>query len=116
MHANTAETLATLERPSRAAPRHADLQALGHYFFRRGGVEALSQRFEKAGLGGLFRSWASQGAALPLTVDQLRRVYSEVELVQLAKDTDRNSRTLAVSLAETLPDLVKMLTRNNGPP
>jgi|GEM_PF-1420140 len=94
----------------------SEFQAFGDYFQRRGGLEGLTQRFERAGLADLIHSWKGEGKNLPITVAQLKRVFPEQELAQLAVDTDRGSENFIATLAESLPVVVDLLTRNGNAP
>jgi uncharacterized protein YidB (DUF937 family) len=74
-----------------------------------GGVASLVSRFEAAGLGSHAQSWVSTGENLPVSADQIGKVFSANEIEGWATQAGTTPELRAV-LAEALPHAVDHVT------
>jgi uncharacterized protein YidB (DUF937 family) len=84
---------------------HAIAEVLGS-----GGLDALLQRFQSAGLGGVIASWIGTGANQPISPDALHQVLGPERVQQLASKTGLPVGLLLSQLASHLPAAVDRLT------
>lgn len=80
-----------------------------------GGLEGLSQKFNGAGLGNIFQSWISKGPNLPVSGDQILKVFGEQDLGRLGQNLGLGAADAAGGLAQILPGLVDKLTPDGVP-
>jgi uncharacterized protein YidB (DUF937 family) len=76
-----------------------------------GGVHGLVKLFQDNGLGEQVASWVGTEANLPISADQIRKVFGGGQLVQEIASALRVSENEAAGkLAEMLPDVIDKLT------
>lgn len=76
-----------------------------------GGVHGLVKLFQDNGFGEQFGSWVSTEANLPISADQIRKVFGGGKLVQeVASALGISESDAAGKLAETFPDVIDKLT------
>jgi uncharacterized protein YidB (DUF937 family) len=75
-----------------------------------GGLAALVQKFQQAGLGDVVASWIASGPNQPISADQLGQVLGAGALDGVAQQVGMNGKDLMGQLAQLLPQLVDQLT------
>jgi len=75
-----------------------------------GGLAGLMQMFQQAGLGQQAASWVSTGANMPISVEQLTKVFGSGQLQQMAASAGMDAGQLGNQLAEMLPQFIDHLT------
>ena len=75
-----------------------------------GGLEGLARKFDGAGLGNVFQSWIGKGTNLPISTDQILKVFGEQDLGALGQRLGLGANEAAGGLAQILPGLVDKLT------
>lgn len=75
-----------------------------------GGLAALVQKFQQAGLGEVVASWIGTGANQPISGEQLGKVLGADALGGVAQQAGLNGNELLGQLAQLLPQLVDQLT------
>ena len=76
-----------------------------------GGVQGLVKLFQDNGLGEQVASWVSTEANLPISADQIRKVFGGGQLVQeIASALGVSENEAAGKLAEMLPNVIDKLT------
>lgn len=83
---------------------------------QQGGIEALLQKFQGAGLGDIVQSWVGTGANAPVTAGQLERVLGHDAVAAVASQAGVSTQQAAGGLASVLPELVNQLTPNGAVP
>jgi len=81
-----------------------------------GGLAGLVQNFQKNGLGEVVSSWISTGKNLPISADQIQRVFGNQQVSQLAQRVGIEPEKVTNTLASVLPGLVDKLTPNGKLP
>jgi uncharacterized protein YidB (DUF937 family) len=79
---------------------------------REGGLTALTQTFERNGLGHIISSWIGTGENAPISADQIKATVGSERLADLAKKAGISPDTATQYLTNTLPRLVDALTPN----
>jgi uncharacterized protein YidB (DUF937 family) len=77
-----------------------------------GGLAALTQGFERQGLGHVIGSWVGPGHNLPISGPQLQAVLGDQRLEQAAQRLGLPPAAAASTLAAVLPAVVDRLTPN----
>jgi uncharacterized protein YidB (DUF937 family) len=77
-----------------------------------GGLDALSQSFQRNGLGHVVSSWIGNGENLPVSSDQINTVLGRDVLSRLAATAGISPDTAKQYLTKSLPALVDALTPN----
>lgn len=77
---------------------------------REGGLNALTQNFERNGLGQIMSSWIGNGENAPISRDQIKSVLGSNCLANLARKAGISPETAAEYLTKSLPSLVDALT------
>lgn len=77
---------------------------------REGGLNALTQNFERNGLGQIISSWIGNGENAPISRDQIKSVLGSNCLANLARKAGISPETAAEYLTKSLPSLVDALT------
>jgi uncharacterized protein YidB (DUF937 family) len=77
---------------------------------KHGGVQGMVALLEHHGLGSTVRSWVGSGSNLPITADQLQKVFGKTTLESLAARAGLHPQYLAHKLAQALPQAVDKLT------
>lgn len=88
--------------------------ALSHLFTQEGGLAGLKKQFEEKNLGAVVQSWLSDGANLPVTIDQLKHVFGEDKVEALAQKVGMTSEELQQKLSTALPEIVNKLTQGES--
>lgn len=83
---------------------------------KNGGVSGVIEKFQGAGLGGLVQSWLGQGANLPISAEQLTRVFGHPQIQGLAQQFGFDTNELSRSLASFLPTFLDKLSPDGQPP
>ncbi|MCU0938905.1 MAG: YidB family protein [Burkholderiaceae bacterium] len=81
-----------------------------------GGLAGLMQQFQQAGLGQQAGSWVSTGANLPISADQLSKVFGGSQLQQMASSAGMEPSQFGDQLSQLLPQLIDQLTPNGQVP
>jgi uncharacterized protein YidB (DUF937 family) len=74
------------------------------------GVAALVSRFEAAGLGQQAQSWVSTTGNLPISADELTKVFSQDEIQGWAQQAGTSPDAILKVLSEALPKAVDHVT------
>jgi uncharacterized protein YidB (DUF937 family) len=75
-----------------------------------GGLSSLIQQFQQAGLGQQMNSWIGTGQNLPISPEQLKQVFGQGQLGQMASSSGLQETQISGGLAELLPQLIDGLT------
>jgi uncharacterized protein YidB (DUF937 family) len=81
-----------------------------------GGVASLMSRFEAAGLGNHAQSWVSSGENMPVSADQIGKVFSAEEIQGWAAQAGTTPDKMSAVLAEALPHAVDHVTPDGQVP
>jgi uncharacterized protein YidB (DUF937 family) len=81
-----------------------------------GGLAALVQQFENAGLGHIVQSWIGNGPNPPISPAQLQQVLGSGQLASLAAKVGLSPEVLTQQLSKVLPHVVDGLTPNGQIP
>ena len=79
---------------------------------REGGLNALTQTFERNGLGSIISSWIGSGENAAISPDQIKSVLGSDCIANLAKKAGISPETATQYLTRSLPGLVDALTPN----
>ena len=79
---------------------------------REGGLSALTQTFERNGLGHIISSWIGTGENAPVSADQIKTALGSERVADLARKAGLSPESAAQYLTNTLPRLVDALTPN----
>lgn len=83
---------------------------------QHGGVQGVVTQLEQQGLGGVARSWISQGANQAISPDQINEAFGHGMIGQLAAKVGMNPQDLAAKLSHALPQAIDKLTPNGAVP
>lgn len=75
-----------------------------------GGLAGLVKKFTDKGLGDIAASWVGKGPNLPITGDQVRSVFGDDVIKQLAAKAGIAPEAVVVQVAALLPGIVDQLT------
>jgi len=75
-----------------------------------GGLASIVSQFEAAGLGDVVRSWVGTGANVPVSGEQIGRVFSNEQLQNWAAQAGTTPEALSGLLAQALPHVVDHAT------
>lgn len=81
-----------------------------------GGLAGLVKKFTNKGLGDIAASWVGKGPNLPVTVDQVRSVFGDDLMNQLAAKAGIAPEAMVVQVAALLPGIVNQLTPEGAIP
>ena len=81
-----------------------------------GGLAGLVTNFQKNGLGDVVSSWIGTGKNLPISADQIQRVFGNQQVSQIAQKVGIDPEKVTTTLASVLPGLVDKLTPNGKLP
>lgn len=81
-----------------------------------GGLGALIQQFQKAGLGEAVNSWVSTGQNQPVSGDQIHQALGADRIQQFAQQTGMQGGQVSELLAQLLPQLIDKVTPNGSVP
>lgn len=74
------------------------------------GLKGLMDKFLAGGLGEQFKSWVGGGENLPISAEQIGKVFEGTKLKEMAEKAGVSVDTLKEKLAAHLPGLVDRLT------
>ena len=75
-----------------------------------GGIQGLTQKFEAAGLGPTIKSWIGGAKPLPITPDDVTRVFGNEVIAKFANKTGLPVGDLVQKLTTILPETISKLT------
>ena len=75
-----------------------------------GGLGALLQQFQQAGLGDQLQSWIGTGQNMPISPDQLSQAFGQNSLQQMAAQSGLGVDQVSGGLSQMLPQLIDSLT------
>jgi uncharacterized protein YidB (DUF937 family) len=75
-----------------------------------GGLNGLIQKFEENGMGGIIRSWVSNGENQPISPDQLQGVIGSDAVSSLAQKVGMQPDQMSGMLSQVLPHIVNAAT------
>lgn len=81
-----------------------------------GGLAGLMQQFQQAGLGQQAGSWVSKGENMPISADQLTKVFGSSQIEQMASNVGMDASQFGGQLSQLLPQLIDQLTPNGQVP
>jgi len=81
-----------------------------------GGLGALLQQFQAAGLGEQVNSWVGTGQNLPVSAEQLQGAFGADQMSQMAEKMGLSTGDLGAQLSQVLPQVVDQLTPNGQMP
>lgn len=81
-----------------------------------GGLAALIQQFQKAGLGDVINSWVSTGQNQSVDGAQIQQALGSDRIQQFAQETGMQGGQVSDLLAQILPQLVDKVTPNGSVP
>ncbi len=81
-----------------------------------GGLAGLMQQFQQAGLGQQAGSWVSTGENMPISADQLTKVFGSSQIEQMASNVGMDASQFGGQLSQLLPQLIDQLTPNGQVP
>jgi uncharacterized protein YidB (DUF937 family) len=83
---------------------------------QHGGIQGVVTQLEQQGLGGVARSWISNGVNQGISPAQISQVFGSGTLGQLAAKAGMNPQELAAKLSQVLPTAIDKLTPNGAIP
>lgn len=85
--------------------------AVNSFIQQHGGVQGVISQLEQQGLGGVARSWISNGPNQAISADQLNKVFGDSDLLrQLAAKAGMSPQELTQKLSQVLPTAIDKLT------
>jgi uncharacterized protein YidB (DUF937 family) len=81
-----------------------------------GGLGGLISMFQNAGLGQLAQSWINRGSNQPVSPEQLRNVFGEDSVREMADQSGLPQESFLQQLSHHLPNVVDQLTPNGTLP
>lgn len=75
-----------------------------------GGLQNILQQFQQAGLGQQAQSWVSTGANLPISPEDLMKVFGQGQMAQWAQQLGVPQEEAAGGLSAMLPELINQVT------
>ena len=90
------------------------LQSVARLIEENGGLPALVEQFQAAGLGEVIASWMGTDANLPITPEQIGQVFSETQLGAFAEQFGLDVAQLPSLMAQFLPSIISQLAENGG--
>lgn len=92
------------------APKKLLVGALEMVNEQKGGVTALVEKFNAAGLGDHVKSWVGKGANMPVTAEQIKQALGSDKVEMLALKTKLSVEEVTSHLAAALPQMIDKLT------
>ena len=83
---------------------------------QHGGLQGVISQLESQGLGGVAKSWISNGANQPISPAQVQQVFGTDLLGQLAAKAGMTPQDLAAKLSQMLPTAIDKLTPGGAIP
>lgn len=87
-----------------------ELEAVWNWVQEQGGVEALLQKFQQSGLGGILSSWIGNGNNQSVSGGELKSAFGEEALQSLAHKLGTDVNGASGTLAELLPHLIDRIS------
>lgn len=84
--------------------------AMSSLIQQHGGVQGVVAQLEQQGLGGVAKSWISNGPNQPISPAQVHQVFGSDMISQLAAKAGMNPQDLAAKLSQMLPTAIDKLT------
>jgi uncharacterized protein YidB (DUF937 family) len=81
-----------------------------------GGIGALIQQFQQAGLGDQMQSWVGTGKNMPISIEQLTQVFGAERMQQMAGQAGVDPGQFGGQLSEMLPQMIDKLTPSGQVP
>lgn len=81
-----------------------------------GGLQSILKQFEQAGLGQQAQSWVSTGPNLPVSPEDLMKVFGQGQLAQWAQQMGVSHEQAAGGLSAALPEVVNHMTPQGALP
>ncbi len=81
-----------------------------------GGLNGLMQMFASKGLSDLIQSWVGTGSNLPISAEQIRSVFGDDKVNEIAKLTGSNSEKTSSDLSSFLPEFIDKITPGGNIP
>ncbi len=75
-----------------------------------GGLAALLQKFQAAGMGDQINSWVGSGQNLPVSPEQVGGVFGQDQMSQMAERMGLSTGDLSAQMAQVLPQAVDHFT------
>jgi uncharacterized protein YidB (DUF937 family) len=75
-----------------------------------GGLGALLEQMQQAGLGDQARSWVGTGQNMPISPDALSQIFGEGGIGAIARQAGLTPQETSEGLSELLPDVVNHVT------
>ena len=76
----------------------------------KNGLDGLVSQFVSKGLGDIINSWIGIGKNLPVSGDQLKSVFGETTITDIAAKLGIDPNAVTSQLSNLLPDVVDKLT------
>jgi uncharacterized protein YidB (DUF937 family) len=76
----------------------------------QGGLSGILEKFKAAGLANIVSSWVGTGANLPISADQVQKVFGNAAIGNVATQMGVAAPQASASIASLLPELVNKLT------
>lgn len=90
------------------------LQSVARLIEENGGLPALVEQFQAAGLGEVIASWMGTDTNLPITPEQIGQVFSETQLGAFAEQFGLDVAQLPSLMAQFLPSIISQLAENGS--
>jgi uncharacterized protein YidB (DUF937 family) len=94
----------------------AVMGAVGDLLSQQGGLDALTQRFQEAGMAELIQGWIARGPNPDITGEQLQAVLGSETVERLARQAGIDPGTMLAGLSAQLPAMIDQLTPNGAAP
>lgn len=75
-----------------------------------GGLAGLIQQFQRAGLDSQISSWISTGKNMPISAEQLLKVFGAGEMQKMASQVGMEPNAFGAELSQLLPQMIDRVT------
>ncbi len=75
-----------------------------------GGLGSIIEQFTRAGFGQQAQSWVGTGANMPISPEDLMKVFGQGQMQQWGQQLGLDSQQTAGSLSSVLPEIINQLT------
>jgi uncharacterized protein YidB (DUF937 family) len=89
---------------------------LGMIQRQAGGLDGFLHQFREKGLGEIVGSWVRVGENLPITADDVKKVFTMDQLKEMAAKTGTTVEAVTAKLTGILPNVVDKLTPGGAVP
>lgn len=86
------------------------MAALMNLVQQAGGFEALIQKFQQAGLGGVVQSWLANGPNAGIGPQQVQDVFGTTAVEKAAKQAGMSTQETTRAIAAMLPELINQFS------